>query len=271
MLLNVAPAAALVGLMLAVPLMWLVALSLTDAQGRPTLANYGQIFTEAAYGRAFALTVELALATTAICAVAAYAVAYAMTLMPGWAAKVVMMLVALPFWTSILVRTYAWLILLQSRGVVNGLLQKTGLTSEPLALVNNRVGALVGMVHILLPFAVFPLYAALRKVDPDHLRAAAGMAASPLYAFWHVVFPQTLSGVVAACTLVFVLALGFYITPALLGGGRTVVISILIESEVNGGMSWGVPCALGIVFVAAVLGLFTAVHRFMPVDTIFER
>lgn len=271
MLLNVAPAGALVGLMLVVPLMWLLTLSFTDAQGRPTLSNYAQIFAEAAYGRAFGLTVGLALATTAICVVAGYAVAYAMTLMPGWAAKAVMMMVALPFWTSILVRTYAWLILLQNRGFVNTTLQKIGLISEPLALMHNRTGALVGMVHILLPFAVFPLYAALRKVDPDHLRAAAGMAASPLYRFWHVLFPQTLPGVVAACTLVFVLALGFYMTPALLGGGRTVVISILIESEVNGGMSWGVPCALGIVFVAAVLGLFTAVHRFMPVDAIFER
>ena len=271
MLLSATPASLLVGLMLVIPLLWLLTLSFTDLQGQATLANYRQVFADSSYSRAFGLTLGLSVAATGLCLVAGYVVAYAMTLMPAWLARLVMVLVALPFWTSILVRTYAWLILLQNRGVVNSLLQGAGVLSQPLPLMNNATGALIGMVHILLPFGVFPLYAALRKVDPDHMRAAAGMSASPLYSFWHVLFPQTLPGLAASCILVFVLALGFYITPALIGGGRTIVISILIESDVNGGMGWGVPCAAGILFVLAVLGLFALVDRFMPVHAIFER
>ncbi|MCJ0764813.1 ABC transporter permease [Variovorax terrae] len=270
-LLNVSPAAALIFALLAVPLLWLFALSFTGPQGGFTLDNYARIFDDTSYARAFYLTAWLAVVTTVVCALAGYVLAYAMTLMPRWAATLVMALVALPFWTSVLVRTYAWLVLLQNRGIVNTLLLKSGLIDTPIPMMHNAVGALVGMVHIMLPFMVFPLYAALQKVDPDHTRAAAGMGASPLYTFWHVFFPQTMAGIVAGCVLVFVLCLGFYITPALLGGGRTVVMSILIEHEVNSSMNWGTASAVAIFFVAAVLAIFAAAGRYMPVERLFQK
>jgi putative spermidine/putrescine transport system permease protein len=271
MLMDMAPATLIVAALLAVPLLWLFMLSLTGAQGGVTLDNYARIFEDTSYARAFNLTVWMAVATTLVCALAGYVLAYTMTLMPRWAVTVAMALVALPFWTSVLVRTYAWLVLLQNRGIVNTLLLKSGLVDAPLPLMHNVTGALVGMVHIMLPFMVFPLYAALQKVDADHSRAAAGMGASPTYTFWHVFFPQTVPGIVAGCVLVFVLSLGFYITPALLGGGRTVVISILIEQEVNGSMEWGTASAAAILFVAVVAAIFAAVSRYIPLERIFHK
>jgi len=271
MLLDTAPATVIVLVLLAVPLLWLFALSFTGPQGSLTLANYTRIFEDASYARSFNLTVWMAVATTAVCAVAGYVLAYAMTLMPRWAVTITMALVALPFWTSVLVRTYAWLVLLQNRGIVNNLLTKSGIIDAPLPMMHNVTGALVGMVHIMLPFMVFPLYAALQKVDGDHARAAAGMGASPTYTFWHVFFPQTIPGIVAGCVLVFVLSLGFYITPALLGGGRTVVMSILIEHEVNGSMNWGTASAVAIFFVAVVMAIFAAVGRYMPLERLFQK
>jgi len=271
LLLDAVPASVIVLLMLVGPLLWLFALSFMGADGRPTLAHYARLFEDASYLRSFGLTVWMALVTTAVCATAGYVLAYAMTLMPRWAVTLTLALVALPFWTSVLVRTYAWLVLLQNRGIVNNLLLKAEAISEPLKMMHNSTGALVGMVHIMLPFMVFPLYAALQKVDPDHVRAAAGMGASPTFTFWRVFFPQTLAGIAAGCVLVFVLSLGFYITPALLGGGRTIVMSILIEHEVNSGMNWGPASAMAMLFVALVLGIFVAAGRFVPVERLFQK
>ncbi|MFT4268721.1 MAG: ABC transporter permease [Xenophilus sp.] len=271
MLANTPPAAALVTALLVLPVLWLLALSFSDAAGHFTLRNYVRIFDDAGYARAAGLTLWMAALTTAVCLAAGYTLAYALTLLPAWAAALAMAVIALPFWTSVLVRTYAWLVLLQHRGIVNSLLVRSGLLDAPLPLMHNAAGALIGMIHIMLPFMVFPLYAALRKVDADHLRAAAGMGASPTQAFWRVLFPQTLPGIVAGCVLVFVLGLGFYVTPALLGGGRTVVMSILIERDISNSMDWGTASAAAMLFVAMVLGLFAAAGRYVPIDRMFQR
>ena len=170
--------------------------------------------------------------------------------------------VLMPFWTSILVRTYAWLVLLQRQGLINTWGMKLGLWDEPLALVHNLAGTLIGMVHIMLPFMVFPLYAALQKVDPDLLRAAAGMGASPTYTFWQVFFPQTLPGLLAGCVLVFVLSLGFYITPALLGGGRVIMIAVLIEQQVREALNWPFAAALSAVLLVATFAVYALAQRF---------
>ncbi|MGD9945607.1 MAG: ABC transporter permease subunit [Burkholderiaceae bacterium] len=271
MLFNTMPSALVVGVLLMLPMLWLVLLSFTGADGGFTMAHYARLFGDASYLRAFNLTLWMAAATTAVCAVAGYLLAYAMTLMPRAAVTVMMALVALPFWTSVLVRTYAWMVLLQNRGIVNSLLLKWGLIDSPLPMMHNATGALVGMVHIMLPFMVFPLYAALQKVDPDHARASAAMGATPVYTFWHVTFPQTLPGLFAGCVLVFVLSLGFYITPALLGGGRTVVMSILIEHEVTSSMNWGSASAVATFFVVVVLAIFAVAGRYMPVERLFQK
>ena len=270
-LLCLLPALAVVALLLLLPLGWLGGLSFAGADGRPTLAHYAHVFSDPAYARSFLLTLRMALVTTAVCAVAGYLLAYTMTMMPRWAVTLTLALVALPFWTSVLVRTYAWLVLLQNRGIVNNLLLKWGLLDAPVQWMHNPTGALIGMVHIMLPFMVFPLHAALQKVDPDHLRAAAAMGAPPALAFWRVFFPQTLSGLAAGCVLVFVLSLGFYITPALLGGGRTIVMAILIEHEVNSSMNWGAASALALAFVAVVLGIFAVAGRVLSLERLFQR
>jgi ABC-type spermidine/putrescine transport system permease subunit I len=167
----------------------------------------------------------------------------------------------LPFWTSILVRTYAWMILLGRNGVLNQMLAGVGLISEPVALLYNVPGVLIGMVHVLLPYMVFPIYSAMLRVDRDLLLAAEGLGASSLSVFWRVFLPLTLPGVIAGTALVFILSLGFYITPALLGGGRVIMIAVLIEQQVRQFLDWGFASALSIVLLCFALLAFFVLNR----------
>jgi ABC-type spermidine/putrescine transport system permease subunit I len=208
---------------------------------------------------------------TLLCALFGYALAFGMTLMPGWAARLCLTLVALPFWTSILVRTYAWLVLLQNRGIVNNALIDSGLIEERLSLMHNLTGTLIGMVHIMLPFMVFPLYAGMQRIDPDYAKAASGLGASALYAFRRVYLPLSLPGLAAGAVLTFVVSLGFYITPAVLGGGRTIVMALAIERDVNLNADWGPASASAVLFVLAVLAIFAALGRFVSVERLFSR
>ena len=137
--------------------------------------------------------------------------------------------------------------------------------------MRNETGVVIGMVHIMLPFMVFPLYAALRRIDPNQVRAAMSMGASATYAFWRVYVPQSLAGLSGGTVLVFVLSLGFYVTPAILGGGRTIVMSLAIERDVNLNFNWGPASASGVLFVIVVLGIFAALSRFVSVERIFHR
>lgn len=268
---TVVPTIGVIALLLGVPCAWLVSLSFLGPDGLPTLSHYAHLVTDEGYARSVWLTLWMAGTTTTVCLVAGYVLAYAMTLMPRAWATFTLALVALPFWTSVLVRTYAWLILLQNRGIVNSALLKAGWIEEPIRIMHGPGGALVGMVHVMLPFMVFPLFAALQRIDRDHLRAAAGMGASPVVAFWRVFFPQSLAGVAVGSVLVFVLSLGFYITPALLGGGRSIVVSIAIEHDISRNMNWGPGSAASVLFVLGVLGIFALVARFMPIERLFQR
>ncbi|MGO8911674.1 MAG: ABC transporter permease, partial [Bradyrhizobium sp.] len=180
----------------------------------------------------------------------------------------ILSLVVLPFWTSVLVRAYAWLALLQRTGVVNQLLQYLGLVDEPLALVHNTLGTVIATVHILLPFMVLPLYATMQKIPGDLIQAGASLGGSPFHTFRRVFLPLSLPGVVAGATLVFVLCLGFYITPELLGGGRTVMVSQLVSRNVELYDQWGAASAVGVVLLAGVFAIFLAVSRFIPLDRI---
>jgi len=267
----VSPAILVIGALLIVPLAWLFAISLLDEGGRFTLHNYAMIFSDRSYIDSFVLTLWMSLLVTIFCVIAGFIVSYALTLMPSKLAALCLALIALPFWTSVLVRTYAWLVLLQHRGVVNTTLLKLGVVSEPLYLTQNRIGVLIGMAHIMLPFMVFPLYATLKRIDPDHMKAALALGSSPTYAFWHVYFPQTIVGLASGCILVFVMSLGFYITPALLGGGKTFVIAMTIERDVNVNTSWGPASAVGISFVVGVVILFGLMSRYVSMDRIFVR
>ncbi len=233
-----------------------------------TLEHYRRIFNEAIYWRSFALTFEISLLVTALALVLGYPIAYAASSAPrGWSI-LILALVVLPFWTSVLVRAYAWLALLQRNGVINHLLEDLGLIHEPLALVHNTFGTVIATLHILLPFMVLPLYATMQKIPRDLLQAGASLGAGPALVFWKVFLPLSLPGVLAGSTLVFVLTLGFYITPELLGGGRTIMVSMLVSRNVELYDQWGAASAVGVVLLAAVGAIFFVVSRIIPLDRV---
>lgn len=271
LLLLASPAVALILIFLMLPMLWIFAQSFFDRDGHFGIMNYAQLFADGAYAASFWLTIRLAATVTFICAVLGYVLAYGMTLMPGWAARLCLAMVALPFWTSILVRTYAWLVLLQHRGIVNNALMDLGIIEERLPMMHNLTGTLIGMVHIMLPFMVFPLYAGLQRIDSDYTRAATGLGASAMYTFRRVYFPLSLPGLIAGAVLTFVVSLGFYITPAILGGGRTIVIALAIERDINLNTNWGPASASAVLFVLAVLVIFAALGRFGSVQRLFNR
>jgi putative spermidine/putrescine transport system permease protein len=266
MLALVSPALLVMVLLIIIPVGWLAWQSIYHDGF--TLEHYRRIFHEDIYWRSFALTFEISLLVTLLALLLGYPVAYAANAVSrGWSV-VILALVVLPFWTSVLVRAYAWLALLQRTGVINQLLQYLGIIHEPLALVHNTFGTVVATVHILLPFMVLPLYAAMQKIPPDLMQAGASLGAGPTHAFCRIFLPLSLPGVLAGATLVFVLCLGFYITPELLGGGRTVMVSMLVSRNVELYNQWGAASAVGIVLLISVLVIFLAVGRFVPLDRV---
>ena len=176
----------------------------------------------------FLRTFWISAVVAALCALLGYPVAYLLSNLPESVAQSLLVLVLLPFWTSVLVRTTAWMVLLQDQGLVNGMLLDSASLSEPLQLIYNRAGVYIAMTHVLLPYFVLPLYAVMKRIPPTTTRAALSLGATPAPAFWRVYFPQTLPGVGRRCLLVFVLALGYYITPALVGGAGDQMISYFI-------------------------------------------
>jgi putative spermidine/putrescine transport system permease protein len=176
-------------------------------------------------------------------------------------ANLLMILVLLPFWTSLLVRTTAWIVLLQSQGVVNGVLESLGLITEPIQMIYNRFGVHVAMTHVLLPFMVLPLYSTMRAIPPVYRRAALSLGASPMQAFLRVYLPQTVPGVAAGCLLVFILAIGYYITPALVGGAADQMISYFIAFFTSETANWGMAAALGAVLLVITSMLYWIYSR----------
>ena len=233
-----------------------------------TLENYRRIWSEDIYWRSFALTFEISLLVTLLALLLGYPIAYAASIAPKRWGIIILALVVLPFWTSVLVRAYAWLALLQRTGVINQLLRQLGVIDEPLALVHNSFGTIVATLHILLPFMVLPLYATMQQIPRDLMQAGASLGAGPMLIFWRIFLPLSLPGVLAGSTLVFVLALGFYITPELLGGGRTIMISMLVSRNVELYDQWGAASAVGVVLLVAVGAIFFAVSRFIPLDRV---
>ncbi len=195
-----------------------------------------------------------------------YPLAYWLSTLPERKANVLMILVLVPFWTSILVRVAAWIVLLQSEGLVNGALLGIGVISEPLALLFNRTGVIISMVHILLPFMILPLYSVMKSVPPTDVRAAVSLGSAPLAAFMRVYVPQTFPGVGAGALLVFILSIGYYITPALLGGAADQMLSYYIARYTNVEVNWGMACALGALLLATTLVLYAVYRRIGKAD-----
>jgi ABC-type spermidine/putrescine transport system permease subunit I len=198
-----------------------------------------------------------------------YPLSYLLSQLTGKWATIGLALVIVPFWTSLLVRTYAWLVLLQRKGIINNALLELDLISEPLKLVHNFTGTVIGMLHIMLPFMVLPLYASMKRIDLSLMRAASNLGASPVHAFWQVFFPLSRAGLMAGTLLVFVLCLGFYITPEILGGGHTIMISMLVQRNVELYFEWGAASSVAIVLLVMVLVVFGFLNRVLAVERVF--
>ncbi len=211
---------------------------------------------QAIYLDIFARTFWMGLVITALCLVLAYPLAYLLANLPTRQSNLLMILVLLPFWTSILVRVAAWIVLLQSGGLINGALIKLGLIDQPLELVFNRTGVYIAMVHIMLPFMILPIYSVMKGISPSYMRAAISLGCHPFASFWRVYFPQTVAGVGAGCLLVFILSIGYYITPALLGSPNDQMVSYFVAFYTNTTINWGMATALGGLLLIATLLLY---------------
>lgn len=240
------------------PLLNIVVRSVTEPQ--VGLQNFERFAATSYIVTATIRTFEVAAAVTVVNLVMGYAYAYLLVVAPRRVAGILLIAVLLPFWSSFLVRTYAWTVLLRDTGIINGALLNIGLISEPLPLIRSTLGTVIGMTHILLPAMTIPIWASMLSVDPELPRAAASLGAGPVTSFRKVFFPLTLPGVVGGSLLVFVMGLGFYITPALLGGPRDMMISMAVVMEVQR-LNWGLGGAISVVLLLATFAFLALATR----------
>ena len=226
-----------------------------------SLEWYAKALTGGLYTTILLRTFEIAAIVTLCCLVIGYPVAFLLaTTTPAWRA-IGFAFVMLPLWTSVLVRTYAWMVLLGRNGIINRLLIDSGLTEQPLAMLNSKMAVVLGMVHVMLPFMILPIYSAVTRIDPDLPKAARGLGASTLRVATSIYLPLTLRGIVAGVTLVFVVSLGFYITPALLGGGKVLMFAMVIEQQVREFLAWNFAGALSVILLAVTLLAFWLLNQ----------
>ncbi len=225
---------------------------------------------ERVYGLLFSRTIYMSLVITFSCILLAYPVAYLLSNLPLRQANLLMILVLLPFWTSLLVRTSAWKVMLQQQGVINEVLVWMGLIADDnrLALINNQLGTIIAMTHILLPFMILPMFSVMSTIPPSYVRAAKSLGANNWTAFWRVYFPQSVPGIGAGSILVFIMAIGYYITPAIVGGNTGTFISNRIAYHISSSLNWGLGAALGAILLAAVLLLYWAYDRIVGIDNV---
>lgn len=245
------------------PLAVILTRSITD----PELGvdNYLDFFSSSVYFDVLVNTFEISGLVTLLTLLLGFPYAYLMTLASPFWRGVLLVAVLVPFWTSLLVRTFAWKLLLDNTGIVNTFLLDRGLIDEPLALIRNQTGVLIGMVQVMLPYAVLPLFATMRGIDRRLVDAAEGLGARPIVAFWRIYAPMTLPGVVAATLLVFISSIGFYVTPALLGGPKSMMIGELIVQQLSGVLNWGFASALAVVLLVVTSLLLLIVSRFVRI------
>ena len=257
--------------LIVIPVGWLFYLSFIGRDGSFSFENYERMMKSKAYIRIFITTFKISILTTIICAAIGYPLAYFMSQLSRKWANICMIGVLIPFWTSLLVRTYAWLVLLQKKGLLNNMAIELGLITEPIKIVHNTTGTLIGMVHIMLPFLILPLYANMRSIDKDTLKAESSLGATPTRAFWTVFFPLSLPGLLAGLLIVFVLCLGFYVTPAILGGGRVIMAAMKISSNIELYFSWGAASALGVVLLVVTGIILFIASKLVSMDQLGNR
>ncbi|HEX5598357.1 MAG TPA: ABC transporter permease [Micromonosporaceae bacterium] len=263
------PMAAYLLVVLILPLVIVLARSFTDPE--VGLGNYRAMTESPVYLNVLVNTFVTAITVTAITLLIGFPYAYLMTLVPNFWRNVLLVVVLVPFWTSLLVRSFALVLLLRDTGVVNETLQAVGLIDAPIPLVRNFSGVLIGMVQVLLPFMVLPLYATMRGIDRRLLAAAEGLGARPSFAFWRIFVPLSAPGVIAGALLVFIQSLGFYITPTLLGGPKNVMLGELIVQQVSSVLRWGFAAALAVVLLVTTLVLLAIASRFIDLRRMFSK
>ena len=243
------------------PLVGMLGQSLVGPAGDFTLVHFREVFEASAYLKVLGSTFRIALITAVLCVVLGYPLAYWLRrLAPRWQ-MVALALVVIPFWISILVRTYAWIVVLGNAGIVNRSLLALGWIDEPLAFLYNELGVIIGTVNVLLPFLVLPLFAAMLKIDEQLLRAAETLGASPWMVFWRIFFPLSVPALAAGAVLVFILTLGFFITPAVLGGGRVPMVANMLDLFVNQMPNWDLASAISTVLLVVTVALFVLYLR----------
>lgn len=264
--LLIAPAVLYLLVLFVIPIGYMLTLSVTD----PALsfANYRRLFTAPLYLHVLLNTFKLSLIVTLACLALGYPLAYVMARRNDWIATLFLVAVGMSFWTGFIVRTYAWLVILGRKGPISAFYAVAGLGPPPQLLFTSFASAL-GMTHILLPYMVLALYGVMRKIDPSYLRAAESLGAKPFAAFRNVFLPLSLPGVVNGCVLVFTICLGFYITPILLGTPRDMMISQLINQQIEDLLAWGFASAIATVLLAATLVLLAVYNRFAGLDRLW--
>lgn len=267
-LLMLLPALLVLAVLFAYPLLGIVNRSVYKAGY--TLDMYRQIFRVPVYLQVLVATFKVSALVTVVCLALGYPLAYVLATRRPRTAQLLMIVVVLPFFTSIIVRTYAWMVLLGRNGIVNEYLMALGLTAKPLPLLYNQAGVVIGMSYVLLPYMVLTVYSVMRSIDPGLVRAAHSLGASRLQAFGRVLLPLSLPGIAGGTLLVFILSLGFFITPALMGGPGDMLIAMLIEREVEITLNWPFASALAVVLLALTLVGFAGYNRIVRLERIFE-
>lgn len=233
------------------------------------LGNYDQLIASSAIQRVIWTTLRICLLTTALALLIGYVIAYAALHLGGRRGEVLLFFVLLSFWLSVLIRAFSWLTLLQSRGLINTWLLGAGLIDSPLTLIRNEFGVVLGMVHYLIPYAALPLYANMAGIDRRLVPAARGLGAGPVQAFLKVFLPMSVPGLISAGILTFIFSLGFYVTPALLGGGKTIMVSEYIAVQINDTLNWGLGSMLATTLLLSIFALMAALALFVDFRKVF--
>ncbi|MBK0024025.1 ABC transporter permease [Ochrobactrum sp. S46] len=257
----VVPALLLIAFFFIIPVLMLLMRSVLEPT--PGLQNYRELLGSTTYLRVFLNTFTVAGLVTVVAVVIGFPVAWLLAIMPDKWSRLVMAIIVLSMWTNLLARTYAWMVLLQRTGVVNKMLMNLGIIDKPLALVNNLVGVTIGMTYIMLPFVILPLIGILKSIDPAILRAAALCGANKRQCFTRVLLPLSLPGIASGALMVFVMSLGYYVTPALLGGTSNMMLAELVAQFVQSLVNWGMGGAAALVLLLVTMVLYAIQLKFL--------
>ena len=233
--------------------------------------HYAHVFGSSTYINVLVSTMQVGLVVCGVCLVVGYPLAYFLSRVRGKWLQVALMFVLIPFWISSLVRNYAWIVILNRRGIVNTVLINLGIIDEPLSLMYNMTGVIIGMSYTLMPIMIITLYAAMKGIDPQYIRASNSLGASPQQTFWRVFVPMSVPGIWAGSLLVFIIAIGFFVTPAILGGGRVPMMATVIESQVRGVLNWGFGSALAAVLLISVILVYFAFDRLLGIEYLIRQ